>query len=1013
MNYIPLQVQSGYSFLESSLKVEDIITHSISNRIPFACCAEKENMYSFPILYSQCTKNNLKPIFGVGLEVKINDASLLIYVYIKNENGYRSLCKLINDERTIESISKHSDGLILIIPTLSNTLMIENIEDYQKLSRLIYQISSYFEDTYLGIEYYKRTDKDLVTKFRDFAKKHNYKTICFSKHLYKTKHDALSLKILQAIKNEEKIDNKNEIDGPFYFLSEHAVNSLYTHEEIANTHSLANSINFEFNIKRGTLLNYQTNSTLPIDKFLYFMCVQSAKKRNINLTEEYIKRLEFEIDVINKMGYCSYFLIVQDYVDFAKTNNIPVGPGRGSAAGSLVSYLLGITEVDPLKYNLMFERFLNPHRLTMPDIDIDIADYARSNVIDYIFNKYGSNKMANIITFQTIGAKQSLRDIGRVFSINNADINNLCSLIKQPNISLKEAIATSKELSSLYSDPYFNKIISLAQKIEGLPRQESIHAAGIILNNEDLTNVIPTKIGQDGKLISQFESIYLEDLGFLKMDILGLRNLSLISYCEEQVKKTYPMFNLATISYNDQKTFDVLNAGLTQGIFQLESEGITSALKKIKIQHFDDLVALLALYRPGPMDNINLYASRKNNNQEVTYAHPLIEQILKPTYGVIIYQEQIMEIVQKISNFTLAQADLFRRAISKKDASKFNELKEEFISGATNNNIPLDVAENIFTLIDKFANYGFNKSHSVSYALITYQMAYLKAHYPLAFIGTMLTFQSNSNEKYSKFNHDFNMFQISLLLPDINNSELGYKEVNGKLLLPLTTIKGLPINLCNSIIHERKLKAFNEIDEVITRLLPYGFNINHFNALINSGSLDSFSYNRASLRKALPILIKYAETTSNEMNLFSSEEQAKFKPIIRIYEDDKKLNLEEELNTLGIMISGSIFDDYSTYIKQNNIKQIFNVCSSKSTVKIAIMVTKVKEMLTKSNNPMMIIYGYDSSQEIEAILFNTKYDEFHNIVKENTPLALTGYFRNDENYGLSFIINSVEEMEKN
>ena len=1009
MNYIPLQVQSGYTFLESSLKVEDIVNVSIENRIPFACCSEIGNMYSFPLLNTLCKKNNLKPIFGVGLNIKINSFELLVYLYIKNEDGYSSLCNLISKDKNLENLNKYSSGLILVIPTLSN-----NFDSIDNLSRLIFEVSKNFEDVYLGIEYYQKSDKEAVNKYREFAKKYNYKTICFPKHLYLTKHDALNLKIVQAIKNEEKIVSKNELDGPFYFLGEHAINALYTEEERKNTYLLANSISFEFNKKRGKLLNFSYNSNLPVAKFLEFMCLQSAKKRQIELNEQYLERLKFEIETIDKMGYCSYFLIVQDYVDYAKTHNIPVGPGRGSAAGSLVSYLLGITEIDPLKYNLMFERFLNPHRLTMPDIDIDIADYARSEVIDYINKKYGQNRMANIITFQTIGAKQSLRDIGRIFSINNADINNLCSLIKQPNISLDEAIRTNKDLASLYSDSYFYKIITLAKKIEGLPRQESLHAAGIILNEEDLTSVIPTKIGQDGKLVTQFESIYLEDLGFLKMDLLGLRNLTLISYCENQIRKHNPSFYLSKISLCDQKTFDVLNAGLTQGIFQLESEGITSALKKIKIQSFDDLVALLALYRPGPMDNINIYASRKNENQKVEYIHPLVEEILKPTYGVIIYQEQIMEIVQKISNFSLAQADLFRRAISKKDVSKFNDLKKQFIDGALSNNIPLNIAENIFSLIDKFANYGFNKSHSVSYALISYQMAYLKAHFPSIFIGTMLTFLSNSNEKYSKFNNDFNVFQIKLDLPNINYSLLDYQERNSKLILPLTAIKGLPFNLSQSIIHERNTKGlFSSLDEIIARLLPYGFNINHFNTLINSGALDGFSYNRASMRKALPILIQFAETTINEMSLLSTEEQNKLKPIIKNIPEDKKLNLEEEINTLGIMISGSIFDDYSSYIAKNNIKNIYNVYKSKATVKIGIFVTKVKEILTKSNSKMVIINGFDQTQDIEAILFNNQYDEFAHLIKEEEYLALTGYFRNDENYGLSFVINKVEKMEAN
>ena len=1014
MNYIPLQVQSGYTFLSSALKVEDIVNIAANNSLPFACIAEKNNMYSFPHLNALCVKNNLNPIFGVGIDILINEKPLLVYLYIQNEEGYLSLCKLLSVEKNLENLHKYSKGLILVIPTLSNPNLINVLNNgFDKLAKVLFNVSKPFEHTFLGIEVYTKEDKHTANKFRDFANEYNYQKVCFPKHLYHSKHDALSLKILQAIKNEEKLESRNEIDGPYFYLGEKAASSLYNKDELNNTFNIAKLIDFTLNKKRGTLLQYPNSSNLSMSKFLHFMCVQSARKRQINLTEEYIKRLEFEIDIIDKMGYCSYFLIVQDYVDFAKTNNIPVGPGRGSAAGSLVSYLLGITEVDPLKYNLMFERFLNPHRSTMPDIDIDIADYARGNVIDYINNRYGKNKMANIITFQTIGAKQSLRDIGRIFSFNNQDINTLCSLSRHPNTTLNEIRGILKN-NSHYDYEHYNKIITLAEKIEGLPRQESIHAAGIILNNDNLQNVLPTKIGSDGKLVTQFEAIYLEELGFLKMDILGLRNLSLISYCEEQVRKSHRFFSLKNISLNDQKTFDVLNAGLTQGIFQLESEGITSALKKIKIQSFDDLVALLALYRPGPMDNIPLYASRKNNKQVIRYPHPLIEEILKPTYGVIIYQEQIMEIVQKISCFSLAQADLFRRAISKKDANKLNELKDQFISGATKNNIPLNVSEEIFNLIDKFANYGFNKSHSVSYAMITYQLAYLKAHFPTIFLATMLTFQANSSEKFIKFSNDFNLFQIKLDLPNINHSMLDYQANENRLLLPLTAIKGLPTNLCEAIIHERNQNGkFLSFEDVITRLISYKFTIEHFNTLINSGCLDIFQYNRSTLRKNLSLIIQYAENEFSENSLLSKEEREKYRPRVRIYETDKSLDLELEFNTIGIMISGSIFDVYSNYISRKNIQKIFNVSSSRATVTIGIKVTKIKEILTKSNSKMAIIYGFDQTQSIEAVLFNNQYEEYQNILKENAFIALTGYFRNDENYGLSFVVNQLELMEEN
>lgn len=1014
MNYLPLNVLSGYSFLESGLKVEDIVAISKDNGNSFSCLCDDSNMYGYPLFNSLCKKDDIKPIFSMGLEIIINNKPLLVKLVIENEEGYLNLCKLLSKQKNLSNLLTYSKGLTLIIPTISNSRLCEIlIENEENFSKIVSSVTKPFVNWYFGIEIYSKEDKEIINKYRSYSSKNHCKCVLFNKVLYKNKSDALTYNILQAIKYDHKINLKNDNSGPYYLLNDKEASQLFTKEELNATFSICQSVDFELMKKRGRLLKYTNSMNLSERKFLEFMCINNAKKKGISLDNNYLDRMNYEIDVIDKMGYCSYFLIVQDYVNFAKDNNIPVGPGRGSACGSLVSYLLGITEIDPLKYNLMFERFLNPQRVTMPDIDIDIADYARSKVIDYIYKKYGKEKMANIITFQTIGAKQSLRDIGRVFSFNNADINTLCMKIKGQNTSLDDSIKNNKEFNALYSDDYFSKIISLAKRIEGFPRQDSLHAAGIIINEEDLTSLLPTKEADDGKLICEFEAAYLEELGFLKMDILSLRNLSIIFYCENQIKKVNPSFSLRNISLNDSKTFDVLNAGLTKGIFQLESEGITSSLKKIKIQSFDDLVALLALYRPGPMDNIDIYADRKNNHKEVTYPHHLVKEILEPTYGVIIYQEQIMEIVQKIALFSLSEADLFRRAISKKDQDKLLSLKSQFMEGARKNHIDDKVSENIFNLIDKFANYGFNKSHSVSYSLITYQMAYLKANYPLYFYATNLSFLSSSSDRFSKFKNEFNLFQIKLSLPSINYSSNEYQVKDSKILLPLSLIKGLNYSLSEQIIQERKKNnLFTSFEDFILRMLKYNFNESHFMSLINSGALDCFSLNRATMRKNLSTIIKYS-TFNIGTGLLSSEDLDRFKPKITIYEDDKELNLEEEYESLGVMISGSLLDKYSNYIKAHNIKEIFSVSSSSYTLKIGVIIKSVKVITTKNNTKMAICLGFDNTSEVEIIFFSKQYEEYNNLIKVNNPLCVQGYFKKDESNRLSFIASNVELMEEN
>lgn len=1014
MNYVPLYVRSGYSFLSSGLKIEDICRIAQEKDCEYVSCSDFDNMYAYPILDSLAKKKNLKPLFGIEIPLIIEEHVININLYIENESGYRNLCKFITLVHNLDNLKKYSKGLTLIIPTLSNQYLCNLITtNHQEFVRTIFSITSLFTNSYIGIEYYRKEDKKIVESFRSFCSNHNYSKVCFAKHLYENKQDAVILNMLQAIKDEQKITFKDKIEGPYFYLSDRAIKTLYTQDEIKNTFEIARRIDFNFKIKRGELLNFSTNSNLSMDKYLEFCCLQNAKKRNIILDDKYYQRLNYEISIINKMGFCSYFLIVQDYVNFAKNNNIPVGPGRGSAAGSLVSYLLGITEIDPLKYNLMFERFLNPERSTMPDIDIDIADYARQNVIDYLYKKYDDNRVCNIITFQNIGAKQSIRDIGRIYSINNGDINTLCSLIKHPNYSIEEMIKTNNEFASLANDSYFKKIIEASKKIEGFPRQESLHAAGIIINNKDLTEIIPTKRTNDGHLVCQFEATYLESLGFLKMDILGLRNLSIINMCCQEIKKKHNNFKIMNINLSDQKTFDLLNASLTQGIFQLEGEGITNALKKIHLDTFDDLVALLALYRPGPMDNINTYSERKNNHQDIIYPHPLLEEILKPTYGVIIYQEQIMEIAQKISLFSLAEADIFRRAISKKDVDQLDTLKKQFIEGANKNQIDLNLANYIFELIHKFANYGFNKSHSVSYALISYQMAYIKANYPEIFYSVSLSFGSSSSDCYNKFKNELNIFQIKLKLPSINFSKSLFTFKNDQIILPLTSIKGLPTNLIDSIIYERETNGkFKSYEDVITRLYPYGLTQSHFLNLINSGCLDELNYNRQTMRKSIATLIQYSKTTS-EINLLSDDEIERFRPIIKEVNDDIELNLEEEYKTIGIILSKSLFDKYSNFIKQKQIKDIFTISSSRASVSIGIIVTKIKEIVTKTNKKMAIMTGFDPTQEINITIFSSEYEKYQNLLKINSALLVKGYFKNSEQYGLSFICEQIEKMEEN
>ncbi len=733
----------------------------------------------------------------------------------------------------------------------------------------------------------------------------------------------------------------------------------------------------------------------------------------MTLTREYIDRLNYEINVIESMGYLDYFLIVADYVNEAKKRGYPIGPGRGSAAGALVSYCLGITDVDPLKYNLFFERFLNPERISMPDIDVDISDINRNDIIEYIANRFGNKRMSYIVTFSTIGAKQAIRDVGRIFSINQLDINSFASACKGSDMSLDENRKAYPEFDKLCRDSYFGEIYNLAKMIEGYIRQSSIHAAGIILNDEELEKIIPTSKTLDNKLICQYESIYIEEQGFLKMDILGLRNLTIIDNVVKRIRNRGIQFNLSNIPFDDKKTFLTLNAGLTKGIFQLESSGITQALKEVKISSFDDIVALLALYRPGPMQFIKTYAETKNRGLPIKKISPEIDYILAPTYGVIIYQEQIMQIVQIVASFSLGEADLFRRAISKKDESKMSGLKDRFISGALKNKYPKEVALKIYDMIYSFANYGFNKSHSVAYAIISYQMAYLKANYPAEFYAALLDSQSLNDASFVKYLNEFSLSDIKLCIPDINQSEKHYKVRYNKIILPFTAIKGLPIDVINAILNERKVNGpFKDYLQFFKRLVNYDIDVKHIKTLIKAGALDSFNYNRSSLLMNANVFYSYAQNSNSQFSLLSEEDEKRIQPIFKKIPEDESTKIDDEVETIGILLSSSLFSKYEKAISKYKPVRILEINGSSRNMNVIAIISDFKVIVTKGKKSMGILTCFDGNATMQAILFNEEYNKYKFILEEKKAYIITGYMKRDEIRGDAFIVNSLQKLEE-
>ena len=1013
MNYCPLNIYTGYTFLSSSLKVEDVFSICDKLNYSYFGICDLNNMHAYSEIESLKHKYHAKPLYGASITYFVNEQfPLTLSLYIKNEIGYKNLIKIISSYPhgiSLKELSNYKEGLICIVPTLSNkeirTLLIDH--DLKTLQTEIFELKDGFTSFYLGIEIYQKDDLYLINLLRTFIQQNNLSSVAFNKHLYLHKSDAIALTILNCIKNDTKTNIKAE-EGPYYFVNEKGLKSLYLPQELANSLKIAEECqDFIFNSKRGKLLSFSIHNKKD---YIRTLCLNKLQELKI-ADDTYQKRIDYELDIIDKMGYLDYFLIVKDYVDYAKTNHIPVGPGRGSAAASLVSYLLNITEIDPLQYNLFFERFLNPERTSMPDIDIDFADYARDDIIKYIGHKYGQEKTASIITFQTLGAKQSLRDIVRVFSYNNTDINNLCSSIGH-SLSLKDAYKKSSYFRELIEDEYFLEIVKLAKKIEGLPRQRGIHAAGIIINNDDLTSSIPLHNNEDGSYTTQFEAPLLENLGFLKMDILSLTNLTIIEQIENYIHFYCDKnFSIKKISYNDLKTFDILNKGLTCGIFQLESKGITKSLKEVKINDFNDIVAILALYRPGPMDNIPLYAKNKNYHLKVDYIHPLLEPILSPTYGVIVYQEQIMQIVQVCAGFTLGKADILRRAISKKDSTKLQSLKKDFINGCKNKGLDSVTSEKLFDLIYKFANYGFNKAHTVSYAVISYQMAYLKANYPQCFYACILNHFSLQDPRISELSNELKYFNLHIHLPSINKSKNTYVIKEDKLFIPFTSIRGLNKLSLQQIenIQQEKIDSFATFmkyaeeqhlsDEAII-------------SLINSGCFDELHSNRQTLRRAMSTYRLFYQNISNE-GILTKQELESFLPIIEDEKEDEFLKYELEYNTLNILLSGSLFSKYQDKINSQNIiplsTQINNL--NFNNTKIAVIIKKIKIIKTKKQEAMATLIAQDDTSLINVVVFPRIYIKYLYLLKENNGVIIAGHFkkRDDE---LSFISDEFISLEE-
>ena len=970
-----LEVKSSYSIL-SSLNLIDVLTEKAKSMGYFSLAiTDSNNMFGAYEFYLSCIKKGIKPIIGMEVD-GINNRYILL---AKNNNGYKNLIKLstIVSERDIDinDLNTYKEDIILIMPN----------------SRYDEEIFNLFEDSFIGfstLEESKIIDNDKRKVFINdvsYIDKEDYK---YLDYLYMIRDDKRLGEIELGTLIGKHLLNKNEFD------------SVVDNDTLQNMKYISDKCTVTLEYQKGLLPIYDKD--IDSYKYLTNLCNKGLNKRlNGNITKDYSDRLKYELDIIKKMGFCDYFLVVWDYVKFAKFNNILVGPGRGSAAGSLVSYSIGITDVDPIKYDLLFERFLNPERVTMPDIDVDFDSIKRNEVIDYVTNKYGEKKVAGIITFNTLGAKQVIRDLGRVFNISGPIIDDIAKGITTKE--LKDSyVKDSRFYNLINSKDEYKRLFKIALKLEGLPRHISVHAAGVVMSNTDIDNVIPLYKNQLGIYTTAFSKDYLEPLGLLKMDFLGLDNLTLISNVIEEIKVNEKInISFDRIPMNDKKAIEVFYNVDTDGIFQFESPGMKRFLEKLKVRSFDDISLALALYRPGPMDNIDSFIRRREGKEKIDYIHPDLEEILSSTYGVIVYQEQIMQIVRKMAGYSFGEADVLRRAMSKKKEEILLKEKPKFIEGSIKNGYPEDIAVKVYDMILKFANYGFNKSHSVAYAIIAYKMAYIKAYFLKYFICGLLSNAIGNEYKTNTYLNRARKAGIKIMSPSVNESKsLYYVDNEGNIRCPISIISSVGTSISNDIIREREKGLFTDFCDFVVRMNKSGVNKRVLTNLINAGAFP-FGYNKRSLNESLDSVLNYAEIAS-DMSLIEIE-----KPVIEEYpEYDKNELINLELKTMGFYLTEHPISKYREEYNINsmNINNYFD-----KNVKLVVMIGKIRETTTKNNDVMAFIKGNDEYGDIDLTIFPSTYKRFNNIKEGNIVEILGRVEKRYDKYQV--IVNNIKILE--
>lgn len=942
MKIYNINTKSNYSLLKSCLTIEKIINNATKNSQSHVFLADN-NLYGSIEFIKAAKKVNLIPI--VGLEIIYQNQ--LILMFPKTEKGYKNIIKI--SSFTLQNITYDINDLT------EDVLFFVN-------EKLNFQIKS--------DDLYEEYSKELAINQANYLFEDENKVI----------------QVMNAIKEENKIDpldltSSNEL----MLLDSEAFNQKYSSEQIEKTINIMEEITWNFEISKSEILKFNNNSTQQNELMIREICINNLLEllEVYSLPIEYIERLDYEISVISRKGFNDYFLIVHDFIAEAHNRGILVGPGRGSAAGSLVAYGLKITMVNPLQYNLIFERFLNPNRSSMPDIDIDIMDTRRDELIEYIFEKYGYEKVAHIITFQRMKAKMALRDVGRVFGIDLKIVNRISKLISSDyENDILGAVKSKKELKAFYDEN--PNLFEISQKLIGSPRQTGKHAAGIVLSEKNLIDVIPIQYESNNTTTTQISMDYLEELGLIKIDLLGLSNLTIIEKVMKLIKYGSKIsFDLRKIPLDNSKVYDAISAAKTFGIFQLESPGMRKTLSSVKPRNIEDISIVSALFRPGPQENIKSFVARREGREPIEFIDQRIGKIVKDTNGIIIYQEQVIEIVQVVANFSAADAEIFRKAISKKQEDKMAELKEDFIDGGIKNGYSEHHIAKIFEYIEKFALYGFNHSHSISYALISYWMMFFKIYYPIEFYSVALSTLEGSHDKIATYCNEIMELGIGLEQPNINLSKRNFIILNKKIFFGFSSIKGIGNETSKKIINTREqFGPFKTYEHAVANLLNFGVGEGTLQILIKSGCFDEFNHRKFCLENLKEVIV-VAKNLKEDGNFL-------FEPRLKDFEIslDEQLELnQDQLNLIGFNFSkedkipATIFEEY----KKINLKTLNTL--AEGTSKVILKIIKIRACKTKLNKEMAFIYVEDNTKSEQLACFS--YAWIKETIKENAYYIAT------------------------